>query len=128
MISDFGIHDCEISGYTSDFKRKTLEMDVCDNSGNIHNLVFDVVLTYFFEDVLLQNVISDVHKIGLDVFIQEYHVLLSKRQKYSWPMSYTDLEDLKGILDRQKYFVYKIEASLGLSGFIISQKANLNSI
>ena len=91
---------------------------------NIYEIIFDEVLSHYFENVIEYNLIFSIEEMLINDFINKYKWLIKKNLNYGFPATlvFSNIEDLKDYLEEKRFKVYKIISSMGLHGFIISKK------
>jgi hypothetical protein len=85
-------------------------------------VLFSNVLTHHFENIISQNVISDIYESAIIDFYSEYEEMLEKERLYSWPIHYENKQELFRYLEENDYRIFNIDSSIGLCGFVIAEQ------
>ena len=118
------IHDAIIAKYIVDFKLKKLEIFYENEKGRKFIIEFSDYLAHNFENVIIENIIFDIEEITIEKFIINNKDFLDDNLKYGFPILLPHnkgINDLKDILENQKYKVFEISSSTGLDGFVIAK-------
>lgn len=115
------VHDYEIVYYDVNVISEEINVVARMKSDEI-KITFKGVLTHYFQDVIHQNVISDIYESSIQKFIDSNRSLLMERKCYGWPIDYKDESDLKAYLEDNQYKVFYIDSALGLYGFVIARE------
>lgn len=116
------IHDSQILNYQINFEYSKIEIVVLNEQGEHVNISFNDIFAFHFEDQLPSSIILDIVEAEIDLFATENKELLDKRKNYFWPMDYDYVEELTDYIKENGYRYYKIQASYGLNGWILSKK------
>lgn len=116
------IHDSKILNYQVDFKYSKIEMKVLDEQENQWNILFEDFFAFHFEDQLPSSILLDIVEEKVATFALENKELLDKEKDYSWPMDYDYLEEMINYIKENGYNYYKIQASYGLNGWVLSKR------
>ncbi|GIO24386.1 hypothetical protein [Oceanobacillus sp. J11TS1] len=116
------IHDSKILNSQIDFENSIIKIKVITEQEEQLNMIFEEFLAFHFENQLPDSVLLDIVEEKVDSFTIENKDLLEKEKDYFWPIDYEDVEDLINYIKDNSYHYYKIHASYGLNGWILSKK------
>jgi len=123
------VHDCQINSYEVNIKEETLVLHTTYDGFRGHKNIlisFIDVLSHHFEDIILQNVISDIYETMIVDFIEEYKEMIQEGKGYSWPTDYDNQEDLINYLKSNSYKIFYLDSAVGLYGFIIAKDIRID--
>ncbi|MFD2657676.1 hypothetical protein [Gracilibacillus thailandensis] len=115
------IHDSKILKYQIDFEYSKIEMIVEYDQDEQVKILFKDFFAFHFENQLFGSILFDIVEGDIDSFVLENKELLDKEKDYLWPMDYECVEDLINYIEENSYHYYKIYASYGLNGWILSK-------
>ncbi len=115
------IHDSKILNYQIDFEYSIIEMKVENEQEKQVKILFEDFFAFHFENQLPGSILFDIVEGEVDSFALENKELLDKEKDYLWPMDYEYVEDLINYIKENSYNYYKIYASYGLNGWILSK-------
>lgn len=116
------IHDSKILNYKIDFEYSKIEMKVENEQEKQMKIVFEDFFAFHFENQLPRSILFDIVEEDVDSFSLENKELLDKEKDYLWPMEYEYVEELINYIKENSYHYYKIYASYGLNGWILSKE------
>ncbi|WP_404996826.1 hypothetical protein [Caldifermentibacillus hisashii] len=122
------IHDSKILNYQIDFEYSTIELKVENEQNKQLKILFEGFFAFHFENQLLGSILFDIVEGEVDSFVIENKEMLDKGKDYFWPMDYENIEDLINYIQKNSYHYYKIYASYGLNGWILSKSVNYERI
>lgn len=124
------VHDGDIKKYEVNFEKNELKIFFKIESPYVPELrknnkeatiIFSGLLTHAFEYEHHQNIMSDIYKCDIEIFINENKELLKESRMYCWPVFFENLDDLKTKLLKIGCNYYVIEASKGLVGWVLAK-------
>lgn len=121
MIS---VHDNNIYGCTLDFRHQRLTLHTCFLERSPHeytDAVFHGVISHLFEHALQDNILFDIVEVSPAMIVEANAGLLGDSWRYGWPpINYDgDLSKLCDELKNQRIKGFEIQASYGLSGWVL---------
>ena len=122
------IHDSKILNYQIDFEYSTIELKVENEQYKQLKILFEEFFAFHFENQLPGSILFDIVEGKVDSFVIENKELLNKGKEYFWLMDYENIEDLINYIQKNSYHYYKIYASYGLNGWILSKSLNYERI
>lgn len=115
------IHDSKILNYKIDLEYSIIELKVENEQNKQLKILFEDFFAFHFENQLPGSILFDIVEGEVDSFVIENKELLDKGKDYAWPMDYEYIEDLINYIQKNSYHYYKIYASYGLNGWILSK-------
>ena len=116
------LHDDYIIGYSVDLKEKSVIIQVYNKAEKKQRKIyFSEVLTHSFKCILEFNIILDIYECAINRFVQDNQEELTKLEGYCWPIDYDTEQELIAFLTANDYKYIKIEASCGMSGWILAK-------
>ena len=91
-------------------------------NGEKINIIFEGILAYLFENQQKNNIILDIEEKDREKFITDNNELLERQRNFGWPIMYKDMEDLKLVLEVNRYNYYVLNSSCGMNGWIVAKK------
>lgn len=128
-IKDYAskVHDNKIQSYTVDLNNEILKMVTCWEDKENTIIEFTGLLAHKFEDVITSNIIFGIYQTSIQSFIDEEEENLTKALKYGFPtMEASNCDELREVLENEKYKVFWIDSSLGLCGYVIAKEIKIN--
>lgn len=127
MNDTFSLHDSRIISYNVDIQNKTLKMITQNLDEEPYEVIFDEVLSHYFENVISDNIIFDIEEISVNTFIENQKDLIENSLPYGFPVSVEPIttKELKKYLVDKNFKVYDISSSIGLCGFIIAKDMHI---
>ncbi|MED4532070.1 hypothetical protein ABET51_07655 [Metabacillus fastidiosus] len=116
------IHDSKVLNYQIDFEYLKIEIKVMSEQENQMKIFFEDFFAFHFEDQLPDSILLDIVEEEIDSFALENKELLDKGKDYYWPMDYDYVEEMINYIKESGYHYYKIQASYGLNGWILSKR------
>lgn len=116
------IHDSKIVNYQIDFESLKIEMTIVSEREEKEKIVFEDLYAFHFEDQLPNSILLDIVEEEIDLFVVENKELLEKGKSYYWPMDYNDIKELVHYIKKNNYHYYKVQASYGLNGWVMSKR------
>jgi hypothetical protein len=91
------------------------------------DVVFTGVIAHYFENVLQHNILFSIDEVGPEEVLSQWATRFEQGKNFGWPnnIEYRDAADLAGILKTRRVKAFEISSSLGLSGFVLSEKMEL---
>ena len=120
------IHDNNVYAYTVRAAERTLVLYTEYRDGGrteFTEVVFEGVLTHYFEGVLEGNILFDIEEAPS--ILDQYADLFRRMRNYNWPCTFDDLGDLKVRVASAGYRPFAVSSSYGLSGFVLAQRMEL---
>jgi hypothetical protein len=121
-MENITIQDNHIYKYTVDFEQQELILNTKTKAKELVDIVFSDLAAYLFEDTITGCIILDLDEWPIDDVIdylgEEY---LLSHQKYDWPFTFTNLDDLKAKIAKRGLIIYNLASSYGMSGFIFAK-------
>ncbi len=117
------IHDSKILNYQIDFEHSKITVEVLFEQEKII-ILFEDLFAFHFEDQLPDSILLDIVEGEIDSFITDNKELLDKGKDYYWPMDYDSVEELIYFIKENGYHYFKIQASYGLNGWILSKRVH----
>ncbi|MDR2945168.1 MAG: hypothetical protein LBV79_00250 [Candidatus Adiutrix sp.] len=126
------VHDNIIASYLVDFANERLllktqyydESEICENI----DVIFEGYWAHRFEHEQPGSIIFDIEECAPARFYESEHELFEKNRNHCWPIAYqtpdTRTELMKFMRDNG-YKVFEILSSLGLCGWVISQRMEI---
>ncbi len=127
MNDIFSLHDSHIIFYSVDIQNKTIKMVTQNLNEEPHEVIFDEVLSHYFENVMVNNIIFDIEKISVDTFIENQKELIENSLPYGFPVNIESntTKELKKYLIDKNFKVYDINSTIGLCGFVIAKNMSI---
>ena len=116
------IHDNIIIKYIIDFENGNIVIYTLSENGEKINIIFEGILAYLFENQQKNNIILDIEEKDREKFITDNNELLERQRNFGWPIMYKDMEDLKLVLEVNRYNYYVLNSSCGMNGWIVAKK------
>ncbi|KMM61124.1 hypothetical protein ACH95_07825 [Bacillus glycinifermentans] len=116
------IHDSKILNYRIDFEYSKVEIKAVSEQEIPVKILFEDFFAVHFEDQLPDSILLDIVEGEIEAFAIENKELLDQRKDYYWPMDYDDIEELINFIKKNGFRYYKIQASYGLNGWILSKR------
>ncbi|WP_231559188.1 hypothetical protein [Bacillus sp. MSP13] len=116
------IHDSKILNYQIDFESSIIQILSESDNGELFKIVFEDFFAFHFEDQIPNSILLDIFEEEINSFVLENEELLEKGKSYYWPMDYDSIEELMNHIKENSYQYFKIQASYGLNGWILSKK------
>ncbi len=116
------IHDNIIIKYIIDFENGNIVIYTLSENGEKINIIFEGILAYLFENQQKNNIILDIEEKDREKFITDNNELLERQRNFGWPIMYKDMEDLKLVLEVNRYNYYVLNSSCGMNGWIMAKK------
>lgn len=121
------IHDGVIVGYTVDFLKQEMLLNIETVTDDIVTVTFEDHLAHSFNHVMAGSIIFDIEEVDLSNFLKQNRDQFEYHKLYSWPTWYDDVNELKEYLLNNNYKCYIITASLGLTGYILAKTFKLRN-
>ena len=126
LIRSFdGLHDNRVLRYCADFEAHTLHMDTQTEAGENVSVRFTGLLAHWFENVIQDNILFGMDEITVDGFFEQYKDLLGGSISYGFPAC-CSIEELRKRMEREHIWVFVIDSSLGLCGFVLTQEVEIS--
>ncbi len=119
------LHDCEILSYLVDLKNSKIIMKILAEDSTKVKIKFTEVLAHNFSNQLNGSIILDLEISDVELFIEENKEILNEGKSFCWPVDYSDVDDLRKILQIGNYKYFILSASYGLSGWIIAKEMSV---
>lgn len=120
------IHDSEILSYQADFENDQLIINIKDEGNKKYKIVFEDLLTFYFEHQIPNSIILDLVKGDINSFIKENSQLFSEGKNYYWPLDCDNENELLSYLNENNLNYYELQASYGLHGWIICAQYHID--
>lgn len=122
------MHDNIIIKYIIDFENGNIVIYTLSENGEKINIIFEDILAYLFENQQKNNIILDIEEKDRKKFITDNNELLERQRNFGWPIMYKDMEDLKFVLEANRYNYYVLNSSCGMNGWIVAKKMKVIQI
>ncbi|SPT70496.1 hypothetical protein [Anaerobiospirillum thomasii] len=94
LIQSFDkVHDTIVLSCSADFEARTLYILTKTEDGQRVSISFTGLMAHFFENVILDNILSGMDEITTDGFFKKYSALLNRSMPYGFPAC-CSIEDL----------------------------------
>jgi hypothetical protein len=117
------IHDNSIYAYAVECSEHRLTLHTLNELLNeFTDVIFHEVIAHWFEHVLEHNVLFDVDEVEITELVQEHATVFKESWRWGWPpLEYEgDLGKLTAMFQSQGLRAYRINASFGLSGWVLA--------
>jgi hypothetical protein len=128
IVADFTsqLHDNKIKSYFVDFTEGILKMETSWYDKENTTIEFSDLLAHKFNNVINSNIIYGLYQTTIQSYIDEESETLSEELQFGFPsMKPRNCNELKQKLEEEKYKVFYIDSSLGLSGYVIAKDINI---
>jgi hypothetical protein len=85
------------------------------------------LVAYYFQDAASPSILLDITQHSAEEMVKQWGELLESRRNWSWPLDFTDLDDLSRKLAKQGVCGYNLWAAMGLNGFVLAKSAEYRS-
>jgi hypothetical protein len=125
MQPDLSVHDNQVYALVVDFDGRRVVLHTTyrgTEPPEFTDVVFQDVLTHYFEHALPGNILYDVEEVGIDQFVLGNGPLFETSWRYAWPpIEYGgNLDTLAAGLAARSTRAYSISSSYGLSGWVLA--------
>ncbi len=128
LIQSFDkVHDTIVLSCSADFEARTLYILTKTEDGQRVSISFTGLMAHFFENVILDNILSGMDEITTDGFFKKYSALLNRSMPYGFPASLS-IEDLQKRMEHEHIRVFVIDSSLGLCGFVLALEVKVQCL
>lgn len=121
------IHDNIINAFKVDIDNETINIGTTSEDAQTVTITFRDVLAHKFDNVIKCNILLDIVENTISDFLSEYKECLIEWLKYGFPTYSCSYENLESYLAEKKYKIFIIQASLGMSGFVIAKSLDFVS-
>ncbi|MFR4988969.1 hypothetical protein [Anaerotruncus colihominis] len=118
------LHDNRVLRYCADFEANTLNMDTQTETGKIVSVHFSGLLAHWFENVIQNNILFGIDEITVSGFFEQYTELLDRSLQYGFPAC-CNAEELRQRMTRENIRIFVIDSALGLCGFVLAQRMEI---
>lgn len=128
LIQSFDkVHDTIVLSCSADFEARTLYILTKTEDGQRVSISFTGLMAHFFENVILDNILSGMDEITTDGFFKKYSALLNRSMPYGFPAC-CSIEDLQKRMEHEHIRVFVIDSSLGLCGFVLALEVKVQCL
>lgn len=127
-MNKVNIHDNIINDYTVDFDNEKITFTTTSEDAQKTILTFHNVLAHKFDDVIKCNILFDIEEVAISDFIRENRENIDKWLNNCFPTTSNNCIELEMYLKVEKYKIFYLQSSLGISGFIISKEMEFKSV
>lgn len=122
------MHDNKIMKYTVDFENDKIIIYSIDETENKANIIFENIFTYLFKNQQKDSIIIDIEERKVEEFIENNTDLLKQQKSFTWPAFYNNLQELKAIIEKERYNYYILYSFCGMCGWVLSQKIRIEKV
>lgn len=127
VVQEFShVHDNQINAYHVDITTQSLRLETTYEDKESTEIVFTGLMAHSFENVIYCNIILDITQVTVDYYINSNKDFLERSLRYAFPAYFDSIEKLKNHLEVEKYNIYEISSSLGLTGTVIAKNISIN--
>ncbi len=85
------IHDGVLVGYTVNFSRQKLLLNIETVENDVVTVIFENYLAHSFEHVMAESILFDIEEGDLNLFLSENKQQFESHYLYRWPIEYDDV-------------------------------------
>jgi hypothetical protein len=130
MMSTPSVHDNNVYAYCvlAETRQIILHTEFTEKPPvEYTDVIFEGVVAHHFECSLQGNILLGIDQVDLKAILAEYAPTIQRLKPYAWPtLDFTDLDDLERKLRKRDIHAFRVDSSIGLTGFICASSIKYN--